>query len=228
MMKLFLRDPDQGAKFLSMMGALLSDKDLLDLARGGGFLDPNSFDFKRILECLEHNRFPVGDYFEFGWTVNECGVEYLWSLDPAVRIFASSIYLYCRRSLVFDGNYEPAYYYMMLKSALERRDVFPQDLVPGFLEWLHDFVNPDGDIQSYWLLLTWVVFAVCAGSFVDERFEAVVKYLCDMNLSRSDIDSINDCVFPRSEDWLILIDQYAAGSDFCSENLIKLICGLDY
>lgn len=228
MVKLFTVDRDQEAKFLAAMEVLISDDDLLCLSKGGGFSGPNNFDFRRVLDLLRRRRFPVDDYFEFGWAINECGVNYLWGLGSSVRMFASSIYLYSHRSLAFDGNYEPGYYYLLLKTVLEKRDPTHVELLSNFLEWLHDFVVPADEVGSYWLLLTWIVLKVCVDLPAGEQFDAIVRVVYEMKLSKVDIDASHDCVFPRSTDWLVLVDEYAGDSDFCLEKLVPLICGRDF
>lgn len=214
--------------FLSALAGTISDEDLQDLAAGGGFVEPNNFDFRKVLNCLRYKEFPVADYFEFGWAINECGVEYLGAIGSSARIFASSIYLYCYRSMAFDGNYESAYCYLMLKTVLEKKDMHHADLLSGFLEWLHDFVVSGDEGESYWLLLTWIVLKVCTGCASGDQFEAVMKVMRERNFSKFDIDAINDCVFPREADWLALVDEWVGGSDFCLGNLVPLICGRDF
>jgi len=109
--------------FLAKLSNEISGGDLDPLSREAGFLPPVSFDFKKFVYILDRRCFPEEDYIEYSWALSECEFERLRLHGEAVRLFVSSVFLYCNVRQPLGVRVESDFYWLGVDAALrgERR-----------------------------------------------------------------------------------------------------------
>ena len=109
--------------FLAGLSNKVGNKDLNLLSQEGGFQPPESFDIKMLGRILDRKCFPEEDYIEYSWALSECGISRLRLHGEAVRLFVSSVFLYCNVRQPLGVRVDSDFYWLGVDAALrgERR-----------------------------------------------------------------------------------------------------------
>jgi hypothetical protein len=149
-----------------------------------GFSPPNTFSVDELMQPLLRGRFPEDKHYEYLWAIYECGLELLERCSAAMRVYLSSLYVYCNKRRAWGMTVECDYYYALITTAKEPGTDFPPDEILAFIEWLIDHVEAGEGYDDYFCLLSWAFLRRIAGRTGDARFREVLAELVARGYSK--------------------------------------------
>ena len=119
-----------------MLSSWVDRKALKMLKDEPGFMPPNEFPVENLFEVLTTKEFPlanVGD--DYVWSIYESELQYFEKFQPGVRVFVSSVALYCFRLSNCIGALDEIFTFHIVSSAI-KENRFRRNSCCDFLAWL--------------------------------------------------------------------------------------------
>ncbi len=222
-MSMFNTQSSEPYEFLKKLENDIDFDEFTELAAMAGFSDPNNFPIEKITNILETKSFPTEDHYEFLWAIYECGRDELTHMSCPMRIYLASLYVYCNKIYLWGTAIESDYYLIMLNAAIESESGEYETLL-CFVEWLHDYVQPDEGHDDYFCLLTWIFLQRKARLTNRFEFQKVLTFLEAKQYTQQQLDELTVSDNWR-ENWLGLSDSLPVVYDVEAERYTKIIYG---
>lgn len=204
-----------GSKFIEFIKKQIDMKEFSALSREAGFADPNTFTVEQVVQPLIDEEFPQYDHYEYLWAIFESDLERLRRYSRWMKIYLSSLYIYCNKVKQWGMVVESDYFYLVVETELDDPDLDSARQFLTFLEWLYEYVEGDDGYDDFYCLLTWTLLRRLIGATDDELFLRVRKTLSDriplerhlseLTVSKRDVSSWFDLHqrIPLSEEYPI-------------------------
>ena len=213
-----------GAELLRHCKERIDADEFEALREAPGLSEPNTFSVGELVQPLRRERFPEDNHYEYLWAIYESGLEVVERCSAAMRVYLSSLYLYCNKRRAWGMTVECDYYYLLIEAAKQADAGFQPAEILAFIEWLYEHVRADAGYDDYFCLLSWAFLRRVAGRTGDEHFRQVLAELASRRYSSDRLAELTvSDRWPAA--WLELHRDLAPLGGAVDKEFERLICG---